>query len=152
MESYGSAPSWWSWQETKSSEWKALGRKLPGPFKGYKPVRSHPVMKKGSRGDQVVWLQQYLNGAGNKVPVTGIFAKKTKAKVAAFQRSRNLEADGVVGRQTWKRLLKVRPVRVRWSAARSRALNGRISGAVPGEPASAGIPAVRNEIAGAKQP
>ena len=86
------------------------------------------------------------------MPVTGIFAKKTKAKVAAFQKSRNLEADGVVGTQTWKRLLKVRPARVRWSAARSRALTGRISGAVPGEPASAGIPAVRNEIAGARQP
>ena len=152
MKSYGSAPSWWSWQETNRSEWKTLGRDLPGPFKRYKPVKSHPVMKKGSRGDQVVWLQQYLNGAGKKVPVTGIFAKKTRVAVMAFQSSRNLEADGVVGTQTWNRLLRVKPVRVHWSAARSRSLGGRISVAGPSEPASAGIPAVRNEIAGAKGP
>lgn len=150
LESYGSAPSWWSWQETKNSEWKTLARKSPGPFKRYEPVKEHPTMKKGNRGDQVVWLQQYLNGAGKKVAVTGIFAKKTRAAVMAFQESRNLEADGVVGTQTWKRLLRVKPVRVRWSAARSRRLGGRISGAVPAQPASAGIPAVRNEIAGAK--
>ena len=151
MESYGSAPSWWSWQETKSSEWKTLARKSPGPFEQYRPVKSHPTMRKGSRGDQVVWLQQYLNGAGNKVPVTGIFAKKTKAAVIAFQKSRNLGADGVVGTQTWNRLLKVRPVRVRWSAARSRSLGGRISAVQPAQPASAAMPPVRNEIAGAKR-
>jgi len=145
---YGSAPSWWSWQETNSAEWRALGRRVTR-IAGYRQFRGHPTLKRGSRGDQVVWLQQHLIAAGYTMEPTGIFGGGTVNAVRKFQRSRNLGVDGVVGTQTWNRLLKIRPVRVRWSAARNRKGPARISSGAPKAPRSARLPAVRNELAGA---
>jgi hypothetical protein len=147
---YDTAPSWWSWQETNRSEWKTLGSKTR-PYRGYREVRDKPVMERGARGDVVVWLQQHLNGADIDVPVSGIFGKKTYRGVRRFQKRHDLQADGVAGTRTWNKLLKVRPVRVHWSASRSRKLGASVSGAAPpGGPLSASLPAVRNEIAGAR--
>jgi hypothetical protein len=148
-QSYGTAPSWWSWQETRRSEWQTLAQPLPGPVKGYDPVDTHPTVKRGYRGDSIVWLQQHLIGAGLRVPVTGIFGKQTYRAVRRFQDDRNLRVDGVVGNRTWNRLLRVKPVRVKWSAP--RAASARTSGTpAPRAPLSATIPPVRNEIAGAR--
>jgi hypothetical protein len=148
-QNYGTAPSWWSWQETNAREWKVLGGPLPGKYPRYQNVVEHPVQESGSRGDHVVWLQQHLNGAGIKVPVTGIYGGNTRKAVRKFQRQRNLVADGVAGTQTWNRLLKHRPVRVRWSGSRARKLRANISGTPLNGPLSANLPAKRNELAGA---
>lgn len=151
--SYGVAPSWWSWQETSRGAWRALGepiRVLPN----FRPVSDHPVIQAGSRGDMVVWLQQHLVGAGYNVPINGIYGKRSKKAVRRFQNRENLTVDAIVGTNTWNRLLKVRPVRVRWSAAKSgaRAMVSGPVGSAPSRPLSAAIPMVRNEIAGAKRP
>src|SRR3954454_5668451 len=45
----GLAPSWWSWQETNLREWGALGAQTAGPVVGYRPVTSHPLLKRGSK-------------------------------------------------------------------------------------------------------
>jgi hypothetical protein len=148
MLNYGTAPSWWSWQETNATEWNTLGRRVTR-VPGYRQFRGHPTLKRGSRGDQVVWLQQHLIAAGHKMEPTGIFNAVTYRAVRKFQKSRGLGVDGVVGTQTWNHILKVRPVRVRWSAARNRRGPARVSGAgVSSAPLSARIPAVRNELAG----
>ncbi|MDQ2700164.1 MAG: peptidoglycan-binding protein, partial [Actinomycetota bacterium] len=88
MLNYGTAPSWWSWQETNAREWKVLGRPLAGPYPRYRIETEHPVAKRGARGDQVVWLQQHLAGAGFKVRVSGIFDRKTDRAVRVFQERR----------------------------------------------------------------
>lgn len=149
MLNYGSAPSWWSWQETKATEWSTLGKPLSAGIPGYRKVSVHPTQSRGDRGDQIVWLQQHLYGAGYKVPVTGIFGSRTVRAVRQFQASRKLNPDGVVGNRTWNRLLRVQPVRVRWSAAGSSSLQAGISLSADG-PLSANIPPRRDEIAGAK--
>lgn len=147
-ENYGTAPSWWSWQETNDDEWRVLGKANPAPYRQYENVNEKPVMEASSRGDFVVWLQQHLNGADINVPVTGIYGRKTIRGVKKFQNRRDLVSDGVAGTQTWNRLLKVRPVRVHWSAARSRGAG--ISTSTPAAPLSASLPMKRNEIAGAE--
>ena len=45
----------------------------------------------------------------NKVGVTvdGLFGAKTKAAVQSFQRANGITADGVVGINTWKKILGV---------------------------------------------
>ncbi len=59
------------------------------------------VLKKGSRGDEVVILQKklkqwgYYNGA-----VDGIFGSGTEKAVQYFQRKNGLTADGIVGTKT----------------------------------------------------
>jgi peptidoglycan hydrolase-like protein with peptidoglycan-binding domain len=59
------------------------------------------TLRIGSRGDAVRCLQSTLNGAGfNSGPVDGAFGSVTSRAVVAFQRSRGLFVDGVVGPQT----------------------------------------------------
>jgi len=75
------------------------GEKLPitgGP---------QPTLRKGSSGAAVRTLQARLNTLGFNVgAVDGIFGAKTDAAVRAFQRSRGLVADGIVGPKTWAAL------------------------------------------------
>ncbi|MCB0869277.1 MAG: peptidoglycan-binding protein [Solirubrobacterales bacterium] len=150
MINYGSAASWWSWQETDSSEWAALGKKV-ARVPGYRAFSGKVALETGSRGDQVVWLQQHLIALGYAMQPTGIFNRTTARAVRRFQRSRGLAVDGQVGTQTWNRLMRVRPVRVRWSAAGSKNRIASASSATPAAPLSADLPAVRNEIAGAEK-
>jgi chitosanase len=49
------------------------------------------------KGDDVTWLQQRLTQAGFKVAESGTFDKATDEAVRAFQKTRNLKPDGVVG-------------------------------------------------------
>lgn len=58
-----------------------------------------PLLKVGTRGRYVAWVQRRL-----KIEADGVFGPKTRKSVIAFQKSRRLEADGVVGPKTWKEL------------------------------------------------
>jgi hypothetical protein len=146
--SYGGlAPSWWDWQETSARTWGALGATTNGPLTGYRPVTTQPLLKRGSRGDLVVWAQEHLVGAGQtQLPVTGIFGKQTAAAVRAFQLSRGLAVDGAIGTTTWSALLGVEPARPRWASRRART-GAATSRVVPARrPASASLPAKADEI------
>jgi hypothetical protein len=136
--------SWWSWQHTTGKQWRVLGQEVN---KGVRGVRrgatNYPVLSKGSEGDLVVWAQEHLRGAGQRVRVTGLFARRTYGAVARFQRSRGLRADGVIGAHTWRKLLRVKPEMVDWSGKGSGP--GKLSLA-PAAPRSASLPAVRYEI------
>lgn len=57
------------------------------------------VVKKGDRG-KIVGTIQKLVGA----KVDDIFGKNTEAKVKAFQKSKGLSQDGIVGENTWREL------------------------------------------------
>ncbi len=62
-------------------------------------------VRQGSRGSTVTQLQQKLASLGfSPGPIDGIFGPKTRAAVLAFQRSRGIAVDGIVGPQTWGRL------------------------------------------------
>ncbi|HEX3324733.1 MAG TPA: peptidoglycan-binding domain-containing protein [Solirubrobacterales bacterium] len=145
----GRAPSWWDWQETSSRTWGALGMTSVGPTLGYRPIVSQPLLKRGSRGDLVVWAQEHLVGAGQvQLPVTGIYGKQTYSAVRSFQTSCGLPVDGTIGTTTWLALLSVEPARPVWSARRARASSGAAaSRVVPARrPASASLPAKAYEI------
>lgn len=64
---------------------------------------NRPTLRQGDKGPHVVHLQHRLNqlGARPQLSGDGDFGPKTKRAVLAFQRSRNLSADGVVGPITW---------------------------------------------------
>ena len=149
-ESYGGlAPSWWSWQETTTGLWQALGALTPGPVFGYRPIVSHPILKTGSKGDLVVWAQSHLVAAGQSVPITGIYGKLTRAAVRRFQTSKGLFANGAIGTETWEALLSVDPVRPGWAGRPALRRGGaRISSAAisPRRPLSASLPAKGYEI------
>ena len=54
------------------------------------------VLKKGSRGDDVKVLQQFLG-----LTADGIFGSGTEASVKKWQKENGLSADGIVGPNTW---------------------------------------------------
>lgn len=64
-----------------------------------------PTLRQGSRGQAVVELQNLLRARGfDPGPSDGVFGPNTAAKVRAFQASRRLTVDGVVGPNTWRAL------------------------------------------------
>jgi hypothetical protein len=149
-ESYGGlAPSWWDWQETSSAGWGALDARIDGPVFGYRPVVAHPLLKLGSSGDLVVWAQEHLQAAGQpQLPVTGIFGKRTRAAVRAFQASEGLSVDGAIGTATWGSLLHFDPARPPWAGRRAKRGGGAMASRAlpPRRPLSASLPAKAYEI------
>ena len=146
---YGDGPpSWWDWQETSRRQWSSLGSPTAGRVVGYRPVSGMPVLRRGSRGDLVVWAQQHLIAAGSRnLPATGIFGRHTYAAVRKFQSKRGLKADGVLGRRSWRALLTVAPVRIHWAARKGRAARQASASTLGASaPLSASLPAKRNEI------
>jgi peptidoglycan hydrolase-like protein with peptidoglycan-binding domain len=69
------------------------------------PIQPFPLVKEGDKNHPVQTLQYLLRAHGDTVIVDGIFGAKTDAAVRAFQRSRNLAVDGLVGVHTWSALL-----------------------------------------------
>lgn len=64
----------------------------------------NPVLRRGSKGQDVVVLQNALAQAGFSVLADGDFGQNTEDAVKAFQTSKGLTADGIVGRDTWDAL------------------------------------------------
>lgn len=65
-----------------------------------KPKAVPKTIRYGSTGDEVKELQRIF-----KLEVDGVFGKRTRQNVFDFQTANNLHPDGIVGPQTWKRLL-----------------------------------------------
>ncbi len=67
-----------------------------------KAPRRRSTVKYGSRGEDVVYLQQRLTTNGYGVgAIDGIFGVKTLEAVKAFQEKSKLSVDGIVGVKTW---------------------------------------------------
>ena len=59
-----------------------------------------PTLKIGARGNITKLLQEKLN-----ISADGIFGGGTKSRVINYQKSKGLTADGIVGKNTWRKLL-----------------------------------------------
>ena len=65
------------------------------------------LVKYGSRGESVAWVQWHLCQHGYKVYIDKIFGKKTELAVLLFQKDHNLKADGLVGKYTMAALQNI---------------------------------------------
>ncbi len=78
---------------------------MPNLGGGAPATSGRSTVKQGSRGDDVMYLQQRLTTLGyDSGKVDGIFGTNTTAAVKAFQQARKLTADGIVGAKTWAQL------------------------------------------------
>lgn len=73
--------------------------------RGYLPWKNFldipPLLRQGSRGNQVSRLQTLLKGAGAyQGPITTVFDLATVAALKNFQRTRGIEPDGLPGNET----------------------------------------------------
>ncbi|BFU43412.1 M15 family metallopeptidase [Krasilnikovia sp. MM14-A1004] len=62
-----------------------------------------PVLRRGSKGKDVRFLQRMIGGTA----ADGTFGPRTEARVRAYQRMRGIGVDGVVGRRTWGEINKM---------------------------------------------
>ena len=68
-----------------------------------------PQLSKGSKGDKVRVLQELLLGRGYDLGTYGAdgdFGATTHRRVVGFQTTQGLIADGIVGENTWRKLLR----------------------------------------------
>ncbi|MGH2893517.1 MAG: peptidoglycan-binding domain-containing protein, partial [Solirubrobacteraceae bacterium] len=149
--------SWWDWQEAGASNWIALSRPS-GTLAGYVPYLTMADVNPNDSGDLVVWAQEHLVSAGYPIEVSGDYGYHTLLDIQAFQTAHGLTPDGVIGPATWAALLHYRIARVTWSVAKRHDKATVTSAAVTAAqraapttlvepvPASATLPATRNEI------
>ena len=58
------------------------------------------TLKKGSKGNEVGWLQKNLTGIGFPCDVDKVFGSDTKKCVKEAQRYFEIKVDGIAGKQT----------------------------------------------------
>ncbi len=62
------------------------------------------VLRRGSFGDAVSELQEYLVSKGFAISIDSDFGPATELAVMMFQKNNSLVVDGIVGRNTWAKL------------------------------------------------
>ena len=70
---------------------------------------SYPVCRKGAKGNITKIIQRLLISKGYSLPIYGAdgsYGDETVKAVKSFQTKNGLLVDGVVGQETWKKLLK----------------------------------------------
>jgi hypothetical protein len=115
---YGSAGlSWWSWQATGEAEWGVLAQPLQA-VPAAPPDPGWPTLDKGTKGDQVVWLQQHLASFDPTVAVSSTFDAATDTALRNLQASRNLPVTGETDALTWQAVLGLPLQPVTWTKAK----------------------------------
>ncbi len=114
---YGAAGiSWWSWQSASAATWTALTAPAPAAVVPSDP--GWPALAGGSKGDEVIWMQQHLASFDPTLQIAagGRFTAATTASLKAFQTARGLPPSGTTDAATWQALLSL-PLRpVDWTA------------------------------------
>lgn len=76
------------------------------PYPGY-------LVRRGTRGENVYLMQEYLKTISKRlnvpdIDIDGIFGPGMEASVMAFQELFGLDPDGLIGKQTWERIVSIR--------------------------------------------
>lgn len=69
---------------------------------------SYPTLRKGARGNITKLLQEKLVSLNyNTNGVDGIFGSGTEKAVISFQKNNGLLVDGIVGKNTWRKIINI---------------------------------------------
>ena len=75
---------------------------------GSNTLNGCPMVKKGARGNITKLLQEKLVSLGyNTNGVDGIFGSGTENAIRLYQKSNGLIVDGIVGKNTWRKILNI---------------------------------------------
>lgn len=75
---------------------------------GSETLSKCPILSVGSQEDTVKWLQYVLNSLDKEsLTIDGIFGEGTKQAVIKYQNIKGVEADGIVGHDTWAKILRL---------------------------------------------
>jgi putative chitinase len=82
----------------------AVAHVAAGEVAAATPGAPFSVLRRGSEGPEVATLQRMLQDQGFTVAIDGEFGPGTEVAVMRFQTRHNLDADGLVGSETWSAL------------------------------------------------
>lgn len=105
--------SWWDFQSATPSWLIDTTRTAAAPA-NFVTYTNAVTLVKGNLGDQVIWAQQHLDGAGAKLAIDGDYGPSTVAAVKVFQAAHGLPVSGQVDGRTWDVLLRYKPTPVTW--------------------------------------
>ena len=135
--------SWWDYAWTSANGyWPAIS----GSYDSVSSIPSpgFPLLRSGSAGDMVLWMQELLRSAIPSQRRTGTFASETLHNLQRFQIGHGIPPTGQTGPQTWRALLRLPVSGVSWGAdartAQAHPLRSPIA------PQSADLPAHAYEI------
>jgi hypothetical protein len=106
--------SFWDWQETGAAGWTGLTDPLE-PLVTVTPNETYPELGTGSKGDQVLWMQEHLASAVPAQATSGDFEAQTASNLEAFQTAHGIAPSGTTTAPTWEALLALPPVPVVWT-------------------------------------
>ncbi len=86
---------------------KEICRKLDVPFVERNNLSAYQTVRLNYRGKSVLLVQYLLNYYGYDLDLDGIFGNATRNAVLDFQQDNNLQADGIVGVNTYRALLNL---------------------------------------------
>ena len=78
---------------------------LDVPYVSQTNITGLPTLRRGSRGNPVLYLQYLLRVNGYDTSPDGVFGANTERDVKKFQQDNGLTVDGIVGQNTWNALL-----------------------------------------------
>ncbi len=77
------------------------------PLGNYVATDAVPILKRGQAGQPIADVQQFLKQTGLYTgAIDGIFGPASEAAVMQFQQQASLTADGIVGFETWKAIIR----------------------------------------------
>jgi peptidoglycan hydrolase-like protein with peptidoglycan-binding domain len=109
--------SWWDYAWTSAAGYWTAVSGLYTP--AVAPPLGYPVLRQGSRGDAVLWMQEHLAREFPSQSTDGIFGPLTLSLLQAFQARHRLKVSGATDKATWQALLRLPPVASAWSASAS---------------------------------
>ena len=75
---------------------------------GINTLKGCPTLKKGTTGNITKLLQEKLVSLGyNTNGIDGVFGVGTEKAVMSFQKNNGLVADGIVGQNTWRKIINI---------------------------------------------
>ena len=98
----------WVRRLQQECNWQGFSNQKIDGIAGPATLAGCPVLRKGAQGNITKLLQEKLVKLGyNTNGVDGIFGNGTYSAVREFQKTRGLSVDGIVGQNTWRKLLNL---------------------------------------------
>ena len=103
---------WKEWGELKGVKYENAPADIITEPAEDKVTQTYGTLKKGAKGPVVKYAQQLLMNHGFSLPKYGSdgdFGNETVSAVKAFQAANGLSQDGIIGKNTWAKLLENKP-------------------------------------------
>jgi peptidoglycan hydrolase-like protein with peptidoglycan-binding domain len=105
--------SWWDFQSATPS-WLVDTNHVAAAPANFVAYTNAVTLVKGNIGDQVIWAQQHLDGAGAKIAIDGDYGASTVTAVKDFQAAHGIPVSGQINGRTWDVLLRYKATPVTW--------------------------------------